>query len=335
MNYDALTQKKRLLDGFRPLPPELVRNLDDWFTVELTFTSNAIEGNTLTRRETAVVIEKGLAVGGKSLKEHLEAANHAQALDWVRSLLKKKPSQLTAQDVLTIHALILKGLDDDNAGRYRAVAVRISGSAVVLPNPRKVPDLMDEFLAWLTSKPDLHPVAFAGEAHYRLVTIHPFVDGNGRTARLLMNLLLMMAGYPPAIIRKRDRLAYLGALETAQLGGSKTAFEKIIARAAERSLDIYVNAARGETSHHAKDGDGDGDEDRDTLLKIGELAKRTGQPAPTIRYWTKEGLLEVAEITPSGYQLYAPKMIERCRLIVKLKSERLTLEEIRGRIGEL
>lgn len=331
MNYDNLTHKKRLLDGFRPLPPELVRNLDDWFTVELTFTSNAIEGNTLTRRETAVVIEKGLTVGGKSLKEHLEATNHARALDWVRTLIKKKPSQLTAQDVLKIHDLILQGLDNDNAGHYRSVPVRISGSAVVLPNPRKVPDLMDGFQTWLASKPDLHPVAFAGEAHYRLVTIHPFVDGNGRTARLLMNLLLMMAGYPPAIIRKRDRLAYLGALETAQLGGSKTAFEKIIAHATERSLDIYLNAAQGETSRHA----GDEDEDSDTLLKIGELAKHTGQTVATIRYWSKEGLLEVAEITPSGYQLYALEMVERCRLIVKLKGERLTLEEIREKIGAL
>lgn len=331
MKYDALTHKKRLLDGLRPLPPELVRNLDDWFTVELTFTSNAIEGNTLTRRETAVVLEKGLTVGGKSLKEHVEATNHAQALDWVRTLIKKKPSQLTAQDVLTIHDLILKGLDDDNAGHYRSVPVRISGSAVVLPNPRKVPDLMDEFQAWLTSKPDLHPVVFAGEAHYRLVTIHPFVDGNGRTARLLMNLLLMMAGYPPAIIRKRDRLAYLGALESAQLGGSKAAFEKIIARAAERSLDIYLNAARGGTPSDAGNGGMDGN--GETLLKIGELAKRTGQTVATIRYWSKEGLLEVAEIAPSGYQLYAPEMVERCQWIVKLKSERLTLEEIRERVG--
>jgi len=326
MNYEMLTQKKRQLDGLRPLPPALARNLDDWFKVELTYTSNAIEGNTLTRRETALVIEKGLTVGGKSLKEHLEATSHAHALDFVRSLIKKKPSHLTANDVLAIHGIILKGLDDENAGRYRSIAVRISGAAVVMPNPRKVPELMDDFQTWLTSRHNLHPVEFAGEAHYRLVSIHPFVDGNGRTARLLMNLLLMMAGYPPAIIRKRDRLAYVGALEKAQLGGSKAPYEKIIARAAERSLDIYLKAARGESAV------GD-DLDAGNLLKIGELAKAVGETVPTIRYWTKQGLLEVAEVTDSGYQLYAAEMAARCKQIKQLKGERFTLEEIKGKIG--
>jgi Fic family protein len=133
------------LDEFRPLPDALVRNLDDWFRVELTFTSNAIEGNTLTRAETALVVEKGLTVGGKSLREHLEAANHAKALDFVHSLIARKPSGLTAKDVLSVHDTILKGIDDDNAGHYRSVPVRISGSAVIMPNPRKVPDLMDAF----------------------------------------------------------------------------------------------------------------------------------------------------------------------------------------------
>ncbi len=142
-----------------------MRNLDDWFRVELTFTSNAIEGNTLTRAETALVIEKGLTVGGKSLREHLEAANHAKALDFVHSLISKTPSELTAKDVLAIRDMILKGSDDDNAGRYRSVPVRIAGSAVVMPNPRKVPDLMDAFQDWLTAPHDLHPAAFAAEAH--------------------------------------------------------------------------------------------------------------------------------------------------------------------------
>ena len=213
MDYEKLSAKKLQLDGFRPLPRELSANLDEWFKVELTYTSNALEGNTLTRRETAVVIERGLTVGGKSLREHLEATNHAAAIDLVESFVKKQPHQVSGKEILAIHELILKGIDDPSAGHYRSIAVRIAGSRVVLPNPRKVPDLMDEFEAWLISKPDLHPVAFAGEAHYRLVTIHPFVDGNGRTARLLMNLLLMMQGYPPAIIRKRDRLKYLAALE--------------------------------------------------------------------------------------------------------------------------
>lgn len=325
MNYHHLTEKKNALDALRPLAPEAARSLDEWFTIELTYTSNAIEGNTLTRRETAVVIEKGLTVGGKTLKEHLEATNHAHALHYIRSLIGKKPSQLTASDILAIHTMILKGIDDAHAGHYRSVPVRISGAAVVLPNPRKVPALMDEFMKWLTSAQALHPVAFAGEAHYRLVSIHPFVDGNGRTARLLMNLLLLMADYPPAILRKRDRLAYISALEKAQLGGSKEPYERIIARAAERSLDIYLKAARGESSVDDVDSEGE--------LKIGELAKAVGETVPTIRHWTKIGLLEVAEVTASGYQLYATNMIMRCKHIQALKNQRLTLEEIRHNIS--
>ena len=323
MMYDILSQKKLSLDQLRPLPNELLQNLDDWFRVELTYSSNAIEGNTLTRRETAVVIEKGLTVGGKTLKEHLEATNHSQALDFIYSLTHKSPSDLTAHDILGIHAIILKSIDDANAGHYRSIPVRISGSAVIMPNARKVPDLMDEFQGWLTSSTGLHPVEFAGEAHYRLVTIHPFVDGNGRTARLLMNLLLIMQGYPPAIIRKRDRLAYINALEEAQLGGSKKAYEKIIAKAVDRSLDIYLKAARQTTNNNIA---------RDNLLKIGELAKAVGETVATIRYWTKEGLLDVAKITESNYHLYDIGMIQRCEQIQQLKKNRFTIEQIREQL---
>ena len=325
MKISRLREKQELLDSYRPLPAVLVKNLEDWFRVELTYTSNAIEGNTLTRRETALVVEKGLTVGGKTLVEHLEATNHAHALDWVRQQASRSARQLTEKDILSIHEIILKGIDSANAGFYRSVPVRISGSTVVLPNPRKVPDLMEAFVTWLQQGPDLHPVELAAEAHYRLVTIHPFADGNGRTARLLMNLILLMTGYPTAIIRKLDREAYLGALEKAQLGGSQDDYLQLIYKAVNRSLDIYLRAARGE--------DAEGEVD-DSLLKIGELAKRTGENNSTIRYWTKEGLLEVAEVTESGYQLYSPEMIKRVEQIYFLKKERLTLQEIKERISQ-
>ena len=323
MKYEKLAAKKKLLDECSPLPDALVRNLDGWFRVELTYTSNAIEENTLGRRETALVIEKGLTVGGKSLLEHLEAVNHAHALDWVRKQVKRKPHSLTEKDILHVHYLITKGIDDLNAGCYRVTPVRISGSAVVLPNPRRVPDLMNGFVKWLRLATDLHPVEMAAEAHYRLVTIHPFTDGNGRTARLLMNMVLLMSGYPAAIIRKRDRLAYIDSLEKAQLGGSKDAYLKIVTRAVNRSLDIYLKAVKDEEGAVSDSG---------TLLKIGELAKTVNQRNSTIRHWTKEGLLEVAEVTDSGYQLYSADMVERIKLINELKSRRFTLKEIRERI---
>lgn len=324
MKYGLLNKKKSQLDALRPLSPELVKNLDEWFKVELTYTSNAIEGNTLTRKETAVVIEKGLTIGGKSLVEHLEATNHAKALDILHELQGKTPTQITENDILAIHGIILKGIDDHNAGHYRRVPVRISGSAVVMPNAMKVPDLMAELAAWLKSGNGLHPVKLAGEAHYRLVTIHPFADGNGRTARLLMNLILMMQGYPPAIIRPQERLPYITSLETAQLGGSKEAYEKIIYKAASRSLDIYLKAATGK--------DPSGAAQPEKLLKIGGLAKAVNETVPTIRFWTKEGLLEVADVTKSRYQLYAREMIGRCMEIQRLKKQRLTLSEIKERL---
>ncbi|MBF0206100.1 MAG: Fic family protein [Oligoflexia bacterium] len=331
MDYTKLTSKKQKLDYLRPFPINFEKNLYEWFRVELTYTSNAIEGNTLTRRETAIVIEEGLTIGGKDLREHLEAKNHALAWDFINTLIKKRPSQLSEKDVFTIHEIILKGIEDENAGCYRNVPVRISGSTVVMPNPRKVPELMDKFFEWITSKHGLHPVAFAGEAHYRFVSIHPFVDGNGRAARLIMNLLLMMHGYPPAIIRKGDRLPYLKALETAQLGGSKTDYEKIIAKAVERSLDIYLKAFKGNRAASKTSGQSVVVENIDSakLLKIGELAKAAETSVSTIRYWTKEGLLEVVETTNSGYQLYSPEMAQQCKKIKELQEKRLTIREIR------
>jgi Fic family protein len=323
MEFERLSRKKAELDRHRPLPDALLRNLDDWFRVELTYTSNAIEGNTLSRAETALVVEKGLTVGGKTLAEHLEATNHAHALDWVRQRVSESGLELTQKDILTLHEIILKGIDDSNAGFYRGVPVRISGSRTVLPAPRKVPDLMDEFESWLASDSGkLHPAEFAAEAHYRLVTIHPFIDGNGRTARLLMNLILMRAGYPPAIIRLRERLKYLTSLEAAQTGGAKDDYLRLIGKAVERSLDIYLKAAKGESS-------GDDTEDATRLLKIGELAKETDTVNSTLRHWLKEGLIEVAETTPAGYQLFSSGMVMRVRRIRELQAKRLTIAEIK------
>ncbi|HEV2600679.1 MAG TPA: Fic family protein [Candidatus Babeliales bacterium] len=241
MEYEKLTHKKQKLDSLRPLPKDLIKNLTAWFRVELTYSSNALEGNTLTRQETALVIEKGITIGGKRLEEHLEATNHAKAFDWVLQFVQGNPTSITEKDIVTIHDIVLKGIDDDNAGHYRAIAVRISGSMTILPNYAKVPDLMAEYIVWLNTA-DLHPVVLAAQAHYKLVTIHPFVDGNGRTARLLMNLILMMHGYPPAVISVDDRLAYLKALEKAQTGGSQDDYLQLIARAVDHSLDIYLDA---------------------------------------------------------------------------------------------
>lgn len=241
-----LSVKKQKLDTFRPLPPELVKNLDEWFKVELTYSSNAIEGNTLTRAETALVVEKGITIAGKSLKEHLEATNHAQTLDFIKSLTGKKRQDLTEDDILDIHKIILKKIEDTYAGRYRNLPARLTGSTTILPNPVKIPQIMKDFVAWLTGENIDHPVKIAADAHFKLVTIHPFSDGNGRTARLLMNLLLMQQGYPITIIRKEDRISYINALEKAQVNLDLTDFYHLIYEAVNRSLDIYLEALEPE-----------------------------------------------------------------------------------------
>jgi len=241
---EELKTKKQELDRHRPLPAVLIKNLSQWFNVELTYTSNAIEGNTLTRSETGVVVEKGLTVAGKTVKEHLEALNHGIALSFVeKKLICKKRNQVTLDDILNIHGLILRTIDDENAGVYRTVAVRIAGSPVVLPNPLKVPELMDDFISWLHNATG-NPVIISADAHLKFVGIHPFVDGNGRTARLLMNVLLMQEGYPPVIIRPEDRVNYIDSLEKAYLKSDSLDFYELIAHAVDRSLDIYLESVQ-------------------------------------------------------------------------------------------
>lgn len=319
-----MTAKKKKLDGHRPLSVALVDNLNEWFKVELTYTSNAIEGNTLTRRETALVVEEGITIGGKTLKEHLEAINHAKALDFIKGLIDKKRKDLTKREVLDIHSVILKKIDDDNAGRYRGVAVRIKGANVILPSPLKVRELMEGFFTWLHSRNNDHPVKVAADAHFKFVSIHPFTDGNGRTARLLMNLLLMQKGYPPALIRKEDRDIYIDSIEKAQLSSVFEDYYKVIYRAIERSLDIYLDAIEGKIPNAIV---------QKRLLRIGELAKETGETLHAIRHWTEIGLLEAAEHTEAGYQLFDRSMVEKIKEIRKLQKEkRLSLMKIKQRL---
>ena len=326
-----ITEKKKKLDGYRPLPIELVKNLDSWFRVELTYTSNAIEGNTLSRSETALIVEKGITVNGKTLTEHLEAINHAEAIDFIKELIREKKEDFTRRELLDIHALILKKIDDNNAGRYRLVGVQIQGVRVVLPNPLKVPELMDEFLLWLQSKNNDHPAKIAADAHLKLVSIHPFIDGNGRAARLLLNLLLLQQGYTPALIRKEDRKAYIDSISKAQLEGNTDDYYRVIYKAIDRSLDIYLEALNPQSEKASKFISG-----QKQLLKIGELAQETKETLDTIRHWIGKELLEVAEYTEKGYQLFDRSMIDRIREIRRLqKEEHLPLAEIKKKFAKL
>ena len=316
-----IEEKRQRLNTYLPMSKDLVKNFREWFKIELTYTSNAIEGNTLSRAETALVVEKGLTVENKTLVEHLEAVNHGGAIDWIMEKVDKGKQIITKKIILDLHQHILQKIDDTNAGRFRNVSVRIAGSTVILPNPAKVPELMDKFVGWL-QKGGVNPVILAIDAHFRFVSIHPFVDGNGRTARLLMNWILWQTGYPPAIIRKEDRRQYLASIEKAQLGGSSADYYALMYEAVDRSLDIYLEAVKG--------GEGNKILSNKSLLKIGELAKLTNETVPTIRHWTNEGLLEVADYSQGRYQLYDQKMVVVVSKIRKWqRDKRLTLTEIR------
>jgi Fic family protein len=234
---DAL---KARLDRIRPLAPDLVENLREVYNIRLTYHSNAIEGNTLTQSETQIVIEKGITIGGKPLKDHLEAINHVEAIDFIRDLAMDERA-ITEWDIRQIHGLVCKG--DRGAGAYRTVNVMAAGSNYRYPDAIMVPEMMQGFGDWLHSNPALHPVEIATEIHYRLVTIHPFQDGNGRTARLLMNLSLLRSGYPIAVIKTEDRSAYIDAIVAWQSGGDNSALKETIARCVESSLVEILSLA--------------------------------------------------------------------------------------------
>lgn len=236
-----IDQKKQTLDGLRPLPEAALQRLQDEMLAEWIYHSNAIEGNTLTLQETRLILETGLTIGGKSLREHFEVINHRSAIHFVQALAEDDQT-LTPLLVRQIHQLVLTRIDDTNAGQYRHLPVRIAGSAHTPPDAWEVERLMLAWGDWLSAESrSLHPVERAALAHHRLVAIHPFIDGNGRTARLVMNLLLIQAGYPPTIIEQTTRLHYYRVLAQADRGQNRP-LVNFVGRAVERSLTLYVEA---------------------------------------------------------------------------------------------
>lgn len=236
-----IEDKKAKLDSLRPLPAATVNRLKEQFTVEWIYNSNAIEGSTLTLRETQLILETGLTIGGKSLREHFEVINHKDAIEYVESLVNKK-ERITAFHVRQIHKLVLSQIDDENAGQYRKTDVRIAGAKHIPPEAWDVPQRMTDWENWLKeSEKKIHPVELAALAHHQLAAIHPFIDGNGRTARLVMNLILFKHGYPLAVILRVNRKQYYQVLS--QADSSK--FEPLVnfvGRAVDHSLTLYLEA---------------------------------------------------------------------------------------------
>ncbi|MGY5847221.1 Fic family protein [Salegentibacter sp. HM20] len=250
-SFERLFQKKKKLEMSRPLPGIALKKIREALVIEWTYNSNSIEGNSLSLRETQMILQEGVTVKGKSLREHFEAKNHEIALDYLYSLVTPNYI-LNAKDILKLHELVLRSIEDDFAGRLRTAGVRIAGANFMPPNALKVPQLVDDLVDFINQNlQDLNIIELATVFQHKFLWIHPFFDGNGRTARLAMNLLLMAAGFPPAIILRNDRSKYYEALNQANTGN----YSKLIllmCQALERSLNIYIQALPDNDSNYTE-----------------------------------------------------------------------------------
>jgi Fic family protein len=235
-----LEQKKARLDLHRPLTPAITRRLHEDLRIRLTYHSNAIEGNTLSLRETQVVIEEGITIGGHSLREHLEATNHAVALDELARLVEQA-NPITLETIFRFHALVLHDIHE-TAGQFRQTPVFIRGSELRPPPANQVPEFMAQWIHWWEAEGlHYHPIIRAAIAHHGFVAVHPFEDGNGRTSRLLLNLQLLRDGYAPAFLLREWKGRYLHALQAADYG-HYSPIVNLIGQAVEDGLDFYLDA---------------------------------------------------------------------------------------------
>ena len=241
--YEQLSDLKKCLDSFRPFNLDQIKYLQEVFDTRYTYASNRIEGNTLTLQETSFVINEGLTIRNKPMKDHLEAINHKEAIQFIRELVTKQ-SPLNEINIKLIHALILHGIDRKNAGAYRSVTVGIKGTDIIFPEPYIVPKLMEDMMFFYEENKDiLYPVQLASQMHSKLVNIHPFIDGNGRTCRLVMNLILLQHGYPLTIFspEEEDRDRYFEALNKARDKEDETPFELFVADNVKHWIIEYLS----------------------------------------------------------------------------------------------
>ena len=232
------------LSSLRLLPVEALKKIQDALDIEYTYESNRIEGNTLTLQETALVVNEGITISGKSMREHLEAINHAEAIDYIKDFARSD-IEISECTIKEIHALVLHGINRENAGRYRTVPVMISGSRHIPPQPYLIDKLMEDFiLRFREMEADkVHPVLVSAYLHDELVRIHPFIDGNGRTSRLLMNLYLLRNGYVIVNLKGSNeaKLAYYTALEASHIEKHPEAFQRLVVEAEITSMRRYLS----------------------------------------------------------------------------------------------
>src|SRR3989339_444712 len=276
-----LEEKLTRLNKLRPLPKSAVQKLREKFQIEMTYNSNAIEGNSLTLKETFLVINEGLTVKGKPLKDHLEAKDHHTALEYLYDLIAKdKKHTISEMLIRNLHQIIIQETDKEWAGIYRNADVIIGGAKHTPSDALKVPQKMRDLMSWLNrQKGNMSTIELAALLHHTLVHIHPFFDGNGRTARLVMNVLLMQAGYPLVVIMKTDRKKYYDVLDKADKGKYEP-LVKFVAQSIERSLDIYLKTLTPATTKQEK------------FLTLAEIAKNIPFSAKYLNLLARQGKLE-------------------------------------------
>lgn len=229
----------------RPLNKTQLEKMKEYFHLNYTYESNRIEGNTMTVQETHLVVNEGVTISGKSMIEHLEVINHEEAIDYIVEIVQDNIA-ITERVIKELHYLILKGIDRSNAGVYRTVPVFISGSTHVPPQPYLLARQMEEYFEYYNEYKDrLHPIILAAQMHEKLVTIHPFIDGNGRTSRLVMNLILLKYGFTIANIKGDfdSRMEYYKALEDVQTKNDNNAFMKLVIDCSITSLNSHIELA--------------------------------------------------------------------------------------------
>lgn len=238
-DFDIIDTLNDEINNYRPFSKKLAESLHEKLVVEWTYNSNAIEGNTLTMSETKVVLE-GITIGGKSMVEHMETINHRDAIFFMEDLISSKES-LSEWNIRNIHCLILKEIDKQNAGKYRTENVVISGAKHIPPKYYEIADLMQKLIEEYNNNwKDYHPVIRATLLHGEFVKVHPFIDGNGRTARLLLNFELMRGGYTPVIIKNEDRARYYNVLDIAHTTMNYEPFIKLVSELVIESEKLWL-----------------------------------------------------------------------------------------------
>ena len=327
MSFEDLTVKKNQMETVLPFPADVLGELRRELDLETASVGICFDGGSLTRRETELVLFQDKVVPDHSLTEHIRVLNMSTAFRMIFDQMQQHtPRPFDENDIKNLHRILVRELDDKNGGMYRGFSMTFPLGDLDLPDPALVHRKMDEIGMWLFSVRTLHPVAVAADVHLRLLSVHPFAEGNGAVARMMMNMILMRSGYPPALFSRREKNEYWQTLKAAIYDNDRTGYDRLVYRAVNRGLELYLKSGRLKKVEAV--------ETEPYFLRIGQLAKETGERVSTLRYWTSLGILSPAGKTSADYMIFSSDVLETVRRLKELKAKRLTLEEIKKELQQ-